>query len=713
MPYCQLAYLSEKNGVPEEHALKLSILFNDPKDALRYIKQNIQQNNLAIHDACLFTLPDVSKCSFEEIWKDKIKTYINDPNFRQLLVKLPELEQLFKSQSEGESTKLDRAALKVLKQEISNKNKRFKFLKRKHGQLNDAEDKEYTQIIPELSDMKKELFKKSRGLPLKEMDLLTLRACNEYYICNQGDVIYSYMIKQGLTKRNYEEFRKLDRNKAGESIPGVTISGTDIGHTDSYLRKLDVANNETDAAIAACLGKLTNCCQSLSGEMGEPCVIHGLTSPNGGFYVLFNKKDEVVAQCWAWRSQANAIVFDSIETNRTGSKRDIVIKYFRLLAKKLIEKEHTHKVACGKTSGIPRNMGGIDDDIFKEHCIDYNGYCDSKDQMVLYDKSKPYLFYNTDSSMAEETLQNIQQVMENKESLLQSNFLCELINWILLQKEKDVTGLHSQLMEIAKKNKRYKELEEIIEINREFLKNESFEGLKKDFLFPSIRLESGNTALHLAIQNGDEQIIKLLLDKGANVNAVDNNGRTPLHEAVVQANEPIVQLLLENGANIPVNKKNKPIAKRLKNVADINTVGNKDKKTSRDECVDEGCLRPNDSHVMRTLIKEFKNQAEKNILNRNSLAYKNAMKIVSELCALNQDFFIEEKIDYERYKSQALNVIKQNRKVLDQYQDYDSTQILSNLIIPITTLGIGHLINKASTGDFLFLGQAYQNPAIT
>jgi hypothetical protein len=57
-----------------------------------------------------------------------------------------------------------------------------------------------------------------------------------------------------------------------------------------------------------------------------------------------------------------------------------------------------------------------------------------------------------------------------------------------------------------------------------------------------------NTPLHLAIQNGNIDIIKMLLADGCNLGERNAEGRTPLELATAMNNDEIVRLLLEHGA---------------------------------------------------------------------------------------------------------------------------------------------------------------------
>ena len=56
-----------------------------------------------------------------------------------------------------------------------------------------------------------------------------------------------------------------------------------------------------------------------------------------------------------------------------------------------------------------------------------------------------------------------------------------------------------------------------------------------------------NTPLHYAAERGHFDCVQLLLDHGANVNAVNENGYTPLHMGVKYL--AVTKILLKNGAN--------------------------------------------------------------------------------------------------------------------------------------------------------------------
>ncbi|ORY09452.1 hypothetical protein BCR34DRAFT_516475, partial [Clohesyomyces aquaticus] len=53
-----------------------------------------------------------------------------------------------------------------------------------------------------------------------------------------------------------------------------------------------------------------------------------------------------------------------------------------------------------------------------------------------------------------------------------------------------------------------------------------------------------------ALVKGNEQVVKLLLDKGADVNAQGGRYGNALQAALVKGNEQVVKLLLDKGADV-------------------------------------------------------------------------------------------------------------------------------------------------------------------
>jgi ankyrin repeat protein len=66
----------------------------------------------------------------------------------------------------------------------------------------------------------------------------------------------------------------------------------------------------------------------------------------------------------------------------------------------------------------------------------------------------------------------------------------------------------------------------------------------------------GVTALIQSIGNNHMDIAKLLIEKGADINAARNDGSTPLIQSIVNKHMEIAKLLIEKGADINAEYKN-------------------------------------------------------------------------------------------------------------------------------------------------------------
>jgi ankyrin repeat protein len=56
------------------------------------------------------------------------------------------------------------------------------------------------------------------------------------------------------------------------------------------------------------------------------------------------------------------------------------------------------------------------------------------------------------------------------------------------------------------------------------------------------------TPIHLSTAYGHLEIVKLLLERGADVHAVNDEGETPYQVALQQGYREVAELLLKNGA---------------------------------------------------------------------------------------------------------------------------------------------------------------------
>ncbi|XP_031636939.1 26S proteasome non-ATPase regulatory subunit 10-like [Contarinia nasturtii] len=104
-------------------------------------------------------------------------------------------------------------------------------------------------------------------------------------------------------------------------------------------------------------------------------------------------------------------------------------------------------------------------------------------------------------------------------------------------------------------------IEKVANVNAKDWKNETLHGAAENghtntlkFLIEKganvdAKNENKETPLHKAAWNGQTDAVKILLESGANVNAEDWLNKTPLHKAASNGQLDIIKILIEKGAN--------------------------------------------------------------------------------------------------------------------------------------------------------------------
>lgn len=69
---------------------------------------------------------------------------------------------------------------------------------------------------------------------------------------------------------------------------------------------------------------------------------------------------------------------------------------------------------------------------------------------------------------------------------------------------------------------------------------------------PNVKSCLNNTPLHVAAVRGDIEAIEILLEAGADINAVGEGGYTPLHEAIAQGHVEAVRTFIAHRAAIDI-----------------------------------------------------------------------------------------------------------------------------------------------------------------
>ncbi|CAM2881329.1 hypothetical protein [Legionella worsleiensis] len=534
LPLCCLACKIEKRGNPEDHALKLSLIFEDEQAVLFYLTNFPKGNKVEylVRDACRFDLPDLKRCDFAQ-WK-KIAAKQNNmlnPRFRDILAHAGAVEQFKKTIP---SVRTEPKRVKEKEQELSRVMKTL-----------NAEEK--IRICAELTEL-------TAGISLTDASFLVLHAFYERYRFNSTPA-HQILMKYGHGEKSIASFYSLQRCNDDEAIPAILIKGSDLGYPNCYITKLNTKHKQ-GAALAACLGKVSHCCQYLGG-VGDSCVRYGIESPNGGFYVMFrgdannpSLDDKVLAQAWVWRSNDGTLCLDSVETAFVRYTTQISHMY-RYLGMMLCEHYDVKRIHVGSTSGITDWVGHNDYPVGALLPIAYEGHNDSSRQFLLADPLMPYIFYGQKDSAAltdviiEKTRSLFAQFFASTKELKHNELLKQVIARLIASHHgRENSPIIQTVLEIA--GERTEEFLALLEVHRRYariLDNPYSQALFEEVCALinqgaciHVTNKEGKTALVWAAENYES--LTTLLDlipehmKLDAVNVIDESGRTLLFYVV-------------------------------------------------------------------------------------------------------------------------------------------------------------------------------------
>jgi len=353
--------------------------------------------------------------------------------------------------------------------------------------------------------------------------------------------------EHGLGEAQFEHYLKLKPVDDANHIPEVGLVRLDA-YPGFYLQKL--SPHDPRAAI---LGKLTSCCQSLGHASGETSTIHGITDPRGGFYILCkqlsqngpDRRDPIVAQCWAWRSQQNNLVFDSVESQVNARKNSpkIIYKYFDKLADLLVRQHGVKRVLVGLSlSTLESFQQEHQCPMVSEQPVGYYGHSDAikGKQRIMADE-----FFKLYSDVKSQTITNLEShraLVKEWCAICAINNGSETFLLPILTRLAPPGFNAAQTIEL---NRKYRQLLDRMDSADEWgedlwAEQERLITQGAHVTIPSAREEA--LLLTIASREGRLGTVKLLIDSGASLDA--SASYHPLETAVEKGHTEIIEYLL-------------------------------------------------------------------------------------------------------------------------------------------------------------------------
>ena len=190
-------------------------------------------------------------------------------------------------------------------------------------------------------------------------------------------------------------------------------------------------------------------------------------------------------------------------------------------------------------------------------------------------------------------MKKIKESTDEEETIINSEYIEPCFTEDILDSDTKIFSFFTEYMSLSLKDKTYRYL---MNKNIRLIKNPITSDTIIHYLcmnddnYPLLKIinpnlsekeqknNSGQTILHIAVQNKCYNIVKYLLEIGLNIQCEDYRGNTPLHVAVMGGDLNIIKLLLNNNSKLDTLNKNDEtpldIARKMKNQKIINLLSN-------------------------------------------------------------------------------------------------------------------------------------------
>jgi hypothetical protein len=164
--------------------------------------------------------------------------------------------------------------------------------------------------------------------------------------------------------------------KTFDFLPTIDIAGKDLNPQLARFRFTKLPAGDLRGFF---LGEYTGCCQSI-GSVGHHYTYHGMTSLWAGFYVVYDDKDKIIAQSWAWIGEGRAVVFDSWEF--IDKTQAFLCRLFLEKAAEKILQQGFSRVLIGTGGHTPQETGFVITS-FPAKIIGYKDDSDAEKQLLI------------------------------------------------------------------------------------------------------------------------------------------------------------------------------------------------------------------------------------------------------------------------------------------------------------------------------------------